>query len=147
MLRRLRTFLLALLASALGMLLFLFWWWWLFYRPKVRKKTRPRPQPAPDEVVEQVLAMEGPEKERVDDLKRIEGIGPKISQVLREAGIRTYSDLAAASPAALKDILQEARIRLADPETWPEQGKLAAAGDWEALKALQGELKGGRRVQ
>ena len=32
-----------------------------------------------------------------------------------------------------------------DPSTWPEQASLAAAGEWDALQALQDELKGGRR--
>jgi predicted flap endonuclease-1-like 5' DNA nuclease len=81
-----------------------------------------------------------------DDLKRIEGIGPKISSVLQAAGITTYAQIATTVPDVLHQIVKEAGIRLAYPATWPEQAKLAAAGDWEALEALQSELKGGRRV-
>lgn len=84
-----------------------------------------------------------------DDLKRIEGIGPKISMVLQEAGIVTFAQLAAASPDRLAQILEAADARLlqlADPTTWPEQAALAAAGEWDALGALQDTLKGGRRV-
>ena len=81
-----------------------------------------------------------------DDLKRIEGIGPKISGVLQEAGIRTFAQLAITDASELKQILQEAGIRLAEPSTWPEQAALAADGRWEALEALQGELVGGRRL-
>lgn len=33
-----------------------------------------------------------------------------------------------------------------DPDTWPEQTQLAAAGDWDGLDQLQDSLKGGRRV-
>jgi len=87
---------------------------------------------------------------RPDDLKVIEGIGPKIESVLQAAGIVTYNQLAAAEPAHLADILEAAdpRLRrLADPTTWPEQAALAAAGRMDDLQALQATLKGGRRVQ
>jgi len=46
----------------------------------------------------------------------------------------------------LTQIVREAKLSLADARTWPEQAALAAAGDWEKLKTLQDELKGGRRV-
>lgn len=82
-----------------------------------------------------------------DDLTRIEGIGPKISSLLQAAGITTFAQLAATDVSRLKEILAEARLAaLADPTTWPEQARLAAAGEWEALRRLQAELKGGRRV-
>lgn len=82
-----------------------------------------------------------------DDLKRIEGIGPKISALLQEAGISTFAQLAAAEASRLEEILAQAGLSaLAKPATWPEQASLAAAGDWEALEALHNELKGGRRV-
>jgi len=80
-----------------------------------------------------------------DDLQRIEGIGPKISRLLSEAGIASFADLASAEVSRLKTLLEEANIRLADPATWPEQARLAAAGRWEELSALQSRLKGGRR--
>ena len=85
----------------------------------------------------------------VDDLKRVEGIGPKIASVLQLAGITTFAQLAAAAVSQIEQILEEAdpRLRrLTDPTTWPEQARLAAAGDWDALEALQSELKGGRRA-
>ena len=84
-----------------------------------------------------------------DDLKRIEGIGPKLSSVLQEAGILTYAQLAGATPEQLTEILEAANPRLpslAHPASWPEQAALAAAGEWEALEALQGTLKRGRRA-
>ena len=80
-----------------------------------------------------------------DDLKIIEGIGPKIEGILHEAGIYTFAALAAASVAQLEQIVREdAGIRVAFPDTWPEQAKLAAAGDWTTLATLQENLKGGR---
>ena len=82
-----------------------------------------------------------------DDLTRIEGIGPKISSLLQAAGITVFAHLASTEKSRLLQILKEAdpRLsRLADPSTWPEQANLAATGKWDALKALQDKLKGGR---
>ncbi|MBN1221543.1 MAG: DUF4332 domain-containing protein [Anaerolineae bacterium] len=82
-----------------------------------------------------------------DDLTVIEGIGPKISGLLQAAGVTTLAQLAETDVAQIRQILEDAGlIRLADPTTWPEQAKLAAAGDWQALQKLQDELQGGRRV-
>jgi predicted flap endonuclease-1-like 5' DNA nuclease len=96
--------------------------------------------------VEAKVREETPEQ---DDLKRIEGIGPKISSVLQQAGIMTFAQLADTEVGQIEAILEAENPRLrqlADPSTWPEQASLAAAGEWEALEALQGELRGGRRA-
>lgn len=88
-----------------------------------------------------------PEPAKPDDLKIIEGIGPKIEGILHAAGIKTYAQLAAATVGSLEKIVREdAGIRVAFPDTWPEQARLAAEGAWEALEKLQDELKGGRRA-
>lgn len=81
-----------------------------------------------------------------DDLKVIEGIGPKIEQLLNKAGISTWSELGAARIGVLRGILADAGRRYAihDPKTWARQAKLAAAGNWDKLKAWQDELKGGK---
>jgi len=86
--------------------------------------------------------------EGVDDLVRIEGIGPKINELLRAEKITTFAQLAAASVERLKEILRVAgpRFKTWDPTTWPEQAALAAKGDWAAFDQLTRELKGGRRV-
>jgi len=78
-------------------------------------------------------------------LEKIEGIGPKISKLLNARNIFTLADLAEANVEELKQCLEEAgpQYRLANPATWPEQARLAAEGDWEALQALQADLKGG----
>ncbi|MFZ4427390.1 MAG: hypothetical protein ACOYOO_09545 [Saprospiraceae bacterium] len=87
------------------------------------------------------------EKARPDDLKIVEGIGPKVEQVLKEAGIANWAELAAQDTASLQGLLDQAgpAFRLMDPSTWPEQALLAAEGRWDALRALQDALKGGRR--
>jgi large subunit ribosomal protein L20 len=83
-----------------------------------------------------------------DDLEKIEGIGPKVAELLHAAGITTFGGLAGTPVAKLKEILHAAGSRYAmmDPGTWPEQSALAAKGDWAALEKLEAELKGGRRV-
>ena len=86
------------------------------------------------------------DKPAADDLTKIEGIGPKISEILSGQGITTFAALAATEEARLEEILEAAgsRFQLADPETWPEQAELAAAGKWDELNALQDRLTGGR---
>ncbi|MGD2205303.1 MAG: hypothetical protein PVH17_00875 [Anaerolineae bacterium] len=99
--------------------------------------------------VAKVEALAPEEPAEADDLKLIEGIGPKISGVLQAAGITTFAQLAATDVSRIGQILEEESLRLrrlADPTTWPEQAQLAADSEWEALEALQRELKGGRRT-
>lgn len=81
-----------------------------------------------------------------EDLKIVEGIGPKIEELLKNAGIKNWSDLAGASVDELKEILADAgdRYRLANPSTWPRQAELAAAGKWKDLKEYQNYLEGGK---
>jgi predicted flap endonuclease-1-like 5' DNA nuclease len=81
-----------------------------------------------------------------DDLKLIEGIGPKVASLLNEAGITSFQQLVEAGAEKLESILDGAGLQMIDAGTWPEQAALAAAGDWEALKKLQAELKGGKHV-
>ncbi len=61
-----------------------------------------------------------------DNLKEIKGIGPAIETLLNENNIYTFSDLGLISVEDLKIILDKKNLRLADPETWPTQAKLAA---------------------
>ncbi len=82
-----------------------------------------------------------------DDLKKIEGIGPKIASILAEAGYETFAKLAKADPEKIREILLEKggkRYAMHDPTTWPKQAELAAAGKWDELKKWQDELDGGR---
>ena len=83
------------------------------------------------------------------DFTKIEGIGPKISELLVNGGLKSYADLANAKSATLKGILSAAGNRYAihDPSTWPKQSKLLEAGKLEELKKLQTKLKGGRKYK
>jgi predicted flap endonuclease-1-like 5' DNA nuclease len=121
-------------------LAFVIWWW-------IRSGEGEEEEMAPPTA--KATAERVPAEKPADDLKRIEGIGPKISSVLQAAGIATFAQLAGTDVDRLGQILAESDpnlLRLADPATWPEQAKLAAEGQWEALEKLQGELKGGRRA-
>ena len=81
--------------------------------------------------------------EAPDDLKKIEGIGPKIASTLVEAGIATFEALSNTEPAKIAEIIAEIRGNHV-PDTWPAQAKLAAEGKWDELKKWQDELNGGK---
>jgi len=80
-----------------------------------------------------------------DDLTVIEGIGPKISGLLKEKGVTTYKSLAKMEPSKIAAILKQGGLNLADSSTWPEQAGLLAEGKMKELKALQANLRGGKR--
>ena len=115
----------------------------------------PAPSPAKKEApTAKVTKKEAPAKEaeqapvatstEADDLKKIEGIGPKIAEVLTEAGVTTYAQLAGMERDAIKAILDTvATLKSKEPKTWPQQAQLAADGKWDELKVLQDELMGG----
>ena len=102
---------------------------------------------APKEEVRATREQTGAAGKLRDDLKVIEGIGPKIEMLLNEAGYLSFGDVARADPNALTLILEKAgpRFALARTETWPEQAQLLAEGKMDAFKTLTDELKGGVR--
>ena len=134
----------------IGLLGFLFWWW-LLRRPggqahPVREKAsgevsgQPRqivlpaaePQPAPKKPVSKPKPKPRTKKKPptspapADDLKRIEGIGPKTAAALQGAGVRTFAQLAAMSVEDVQDLLRQAGVRVGVSETWMAQaGSLA----------------------
>ena len=81
-----------------------------------------------------------------DDLTKVEGIGPKIKEILWNAGLTTFAILAEKSADDVKEILlaEGTRYNRFDPTTWPAQAKMAADGEWDKLKAWQDELNGGK---
>ncbi|HFS66874.1 MAG TPA: 50S ribosomal protein L21 [Flavobacteriia bacterium] len=74
-----------------------------------------------------------------DDLKKIEGIGPKIAEIFNNAGITTFAKLAETTVEKLQEILAAAGPRYASkkPGSWPKQAKMAAEGKWDELKEWQ----------
>ncbi|MEI7586177.1 hypothetical protein [Runella sp.] len=117
---------------------------------KVAVATTPPPVVIPEAVT---ISVPTPERVAVvvpvipDDLKIVEGIGPKIEKLLNDEGILTFAQLAATAPERIKEILVAAgtRFQMHDPTTWPEQSALARDGKLEELKAWQDELNKGRK--
>ena len=121
---------------------------------KSKKKAERKPKEIAEEVVEKTSEVEEvketvteeiKEEVKSDDLKKIEGIGPKIAEILNSNGINSFSDLAGTEAEKIREMLKEAGGRFAshNPETWPAQAKLAADGKWDELKKWQDELDGG----
>jgi predicted flap endonuclease-1-like 5' DNA nuclease len=81
-----------------------------------------------------------------NDLKIVEGIGPKIEELFNTSGILTWKSLSETSVDRLREILDKAgeRFQIHDPGTWPAQSKLAYEGKWKELKDWQDALDGGR---
>lgn len=81
-----------------------------------------------------------------DDLTKIEGIGPKVQGLLKEAGITTFSALENTPAERLDEVLNPAGpiYKAMEKQSWPTQAGLAAAGKWEELEKLQDELVGGK---
>jgi ribosomal protein L30 len=86
-------------------------------------------------------------KTGADDLTAVEGIGPKIGDLLIADGITTFAQLASAKVSKIEEILKAAgsRYAMANPGTWPEQAALLAAGDYAGFEKLAEELDGGVR--
>ena len=124
--------------------------------PKVVEEAPAAEAPAPVEAkktakkakVEKITLPSG-KKIKQDDLKMVEGIGPKIEGLLHAGGIMTWRDLADAPVEKVQAILDEAgpRYRMHSPATWAKQAALAADQKWAELEKLQDELDGGREVK
>ena len=83
-----------------------------------------------------------------DDLKKIEGIGPKIEEVLNKNAIYTFKDLRKSNRDTLRKYLDDAgnRFKMHEPESWPHQASMAERGEWEELKRYQEFMDGGREI-
>jgi predicted flap endonuclease-1-like 5' DNA nuclease len=81
-----------------------------------------------------------------DDLTIIEGIGPRIDELLHANGVASFAELARRSVPELLDILERGgpHFHLANPGSWAHQAALASENRWAELKRLQEELISGR---
>lgn len=112
-----------------------------------KKAAAPKAAPAPVAPKAKAPAPAAPKAAGAkDDLKKIEGIGPKIAEVLTDAGIPTFEALSKAAPDNIREILVAAssRYKMFNPDSWPQQAQLAFDGKWEELEKLQDELDGGK---
>lgn len=81
-----------------------------------------------------------------DDLKIVEGIGPKIEGMFKEHGIKTWKALSEASVADCQKVLDTGgkRYKIHDPASWPMQSKMCYEGKWSELAKWQEEHKHGK---
>ncbi|MDT0559658.1 50S ribosomal protein L21 [Ichthyenterobacterium sp. W332] len=110
------------------------------------KKVEPKAKAEPKAAAPKPVAKKAAPKKatgKADDLKKIEGIGPKIASTLVEAGVATFADLAKSKPEAISEIISGVRGNHVT-DTWPAQAKLAAEGKWDELKEWQDKLDGGK---
>ena len=72
-----------------------------------------------------------------DDLQKIWGIGPASETVLNDNGIYTYEQLGNSNQGELRTMLDDSRgtFNMVREDTWPEQARLAANGQWHELAA------------
>ena len=117
---------------------------------KETKKAEPKAAAPKKEAAPKAEAKKAPAKKAAskgDDLKKIEGVGPKAAEAMIAAGLDTFAKVAKAKPEAIEAILAEASSRLAHlvANTWPQQAALAAEGKWDELQVLQDNLDGGRK--
>lgn len=118
---------------------------------KVEKPKKTAEPVAPVEPVAEVKAEEKPAKKKPakkvkeDNLKIIEGVGPKLESILKEAGLTDLKVLSTADPDKIREILESAgpRYKMFNPTTWPKQAELAVEGKWDELQAYQDDLDGG----
>jgi predicted flap endonuclease-1-like 5' DNA nuclease len=83
-----------------------------------------------------------------DDLKIVEGIGPKVEKLLHDAWVYTFADLAKMTPAGIKKILTPhgSPYSAMTTDTWPRQSGLARDGKMKELETLKEKLNGGKIV-
>lgn len=83
---------------------------------------------------------------KADDLKIVEGIGPKIEKLFHNAGIKTWKALAETPVERCQKILDEAgpSYRIHEPDSWPKQSEMAHLGKWAELKEWQDMHTAGR---
>ncbi|MFI2489369.1 helix-hairpin-helix domain-containing protein [Promicromonospora kroppenstedtii] len=83
--------------------------------------------------------------EPADDLRRIEGIGPKIAAALAAAGYTTYAKIAGASEDELREAVAGQGIKFAPAaSSWADQAQYLVDGDTAGFEEYQDYLVGGQ---
>ena len=112
-------------------------------KPKAVAKPKAKPKAASINLVAAKAA--GFTIKNADDLTVIEGIGPKINDLFKDAGLKTFAQVAKATVPQMRTILDKggSRFRIANPSTWAQQAALANSNKWADLKTLQDALSAG----
>ncbi len=105
--------------------------------PKPQVKSRPVPRPKAGKAVSSAAEKPAPEGKK-DNLKRVDGIGPKNEKALNALGVYTFKQISAWSPAEQAEMGE----RMAFPgrierEEWVKQAKALAEGRTPAAKPPQ----------
>lgn len=81
-----------------------------------------------------------------DDLKIVEGIGPKIEELFHNFDIRTWKTLSETTVAKCQEVLDSGgeAYKIHDPASWPMQAKMCYENKWADLWKWQEEHKGGK---
>lgn len=81
-----------------------------------------------------------------NDLKLIEGIGPKIEGLFHNYDIKSWQALAETPVAKCREVLSSGgdRFQVHDPSSWPMQARMACEGKWKSLAKWQEEHKRGK---
>ena len=109
---------------------------------KKEVKSEEKKKEVKSEKTKKVEKKESKSKVSGDDLTKIEGIGPKIAEVLVENGVDTFAKLADAKDKDTQEMIKDVRGNH-DSGTWNEQAALARDEKWDELKKMQDELDGG----
>jgi large subunit ribosomal protein L27 len=95
--------------------------------PKAEKPKAETKEEAPktEAKKEEVVKKEAVSADERDDLKKLDGVGPKLEEVFNAAGIATFENFASTPVEKLNEILEQAGSRYAskDPAPWVEQAK------------------------
>lgn len=129
-------------------------------KPKAATKAKPKATPtkakatpakakaaAPGTIDLVAAKAAGIKIKNAEDLTVIEGVGPKINELFKDSGLKSFAQVGGATVKEMRAILDKggARYRMANPGTWAKQAKLASNNKWKELKKLQDELSGGKK--
>ncbi len=84
-------------------------------------------------------------EDKQDNLKIIEGIGPKSEAALNASGIARFAQVAQMTPEELEYIVKDLHgvCLVGSTVTWPRQARLAASGKFSTLEKLQARIRHG----
>jgi len=76
-----------------------------------------------------------------DDLKIVEGIGPKIEGLFHNYNIKTWRALSDTTVAKCQEVLDSGgeKYKIHDPASWPMQAKMCYENKWKDLHQWQEE--------
>lgn len=76
---------------------------------------------------------------RQNDLKIVDGIGPKIESLFHNFDIKTWKALSDTAVSRCQEVLDSGgdRYKVHDPASWPLQARMAYEGKWKELVRWQ----------